>query len=58
MISHSPNQWSNKETMIEYIAEVIAPYVEQIVPFMEQKRVKLELSNDHAAVAVFDHFKR
>ena len=50
VISHSPNHWSNEETMIEYITDVIVPYV-------EQKRDDLQLNNDHAAVAIFDHFK-
>ena len=50
VISHSPNHWSNEETMIEYITDVIVPYV-------EQKRDNHELNKDHAAVAIFDHFK-
>ena len=50
VISHSPNHWSNEQTMIEYITGVI-------VPFVEQKRDDLELDKDHAAVAIFDHFK-
>ena len=36
--------------MIEYITDVIVPYV-------EQKRDDLELNNDHTAVVFFDHFK-
>ena len=36
--------------MIEYITDVV-------VPFVEQKRDDLELNSDHAAVAIFDHFK-
>ena len=50
VISHSPNHWSTEETMIEYITDVV-------VPFVEQKRDDLELNSDHAAVAIFDHFK-
>ena len=50
LISHSPNHWSNEETMVEYINEVIVPYV-------DQKRGDLDLSCDYPAVAIFDHFK-
>ena len=50
VISHSPNHWSTEETMIEYITDVV-------VPFVEQKRDDLELNSDHAAVAIFNHFK-
>ena len=50
VISYSPNHWSTEETMIEYITDVV-------VPFVEQKRDDLELNSDHAAVAIFDHFK-
>ena len=28
LISHSSNHWSNEGTMIEYITEVIVPYVD------------------------------
>ena len=50
LISHSPNHWSNEGTMVEYINEVIVPYV-------DRKRDDLDLSCDHPAVAIFDHFK-
>ena len=49
-IVHTHNHWSNKETMLMYIAEVI-------VPFVNRKREDLELNNDHPALAIFDHFK-
>ena len=27
-VTHSPKHWSNEQTMLEYIQEVIVPYVE------------------------------
>ena len=45
-----PNHWSNEGTMVEYINEVIVPYV-------DRKRDDLDLSCDYPAVAIFDHFK-
>ena len=50
LISHSLSHWSNEGTMIEYINEVI-------VPFVDQKRDDLDLSGNYPAVAIFDHFK-
>ena len=50
LISHSPNHWLNEGTMIEYINEVIVPYV-------DGKREDLDLSDDYPAVAIFYHFK-
>ena len=50
LISRSPNHWSNEETMLEYINEVIVPYV-------DWKREDLDLSCNYPAVAIFDHFK-
>ena len=50
LISHSPNHWSNEETMVDYINEIIVPYV-------DRKRDGLDLSCDYPAVAIFDHFK-
>ena len=45
-IVHTHNHWSNEETMLLYIAEII-------VPFVNRKRV----TNDHPALAIFDQFK-
>ena len=36
--------------MLEYIREII-------IPFVDYKRESLELSKDHPALAIFDHFK-
>ena len=50
VITHTENHWSNESTMLEYIKEII-------VPFVDHKRESLELSKDHPALALFDHFK-
>jgi len=50
LISHSPNHWSNENTMVEYIEEIIVPYV-------DRKRADLNLNFDYPAVAIFDNFK-
>ena len=48
-ITHSSNHWSNEDTMVEYIQEVIVPYVEC---------VREELNKpEQAALAIFDNFK-
>ena len=47
-ITHSPNHWSNEQTMIEYISEVIVPYVENVRDLI--KEVK-------PALVVMDNFK-
>ena len=49
-IVHTHNHWSNEETMLLYIAEII-------VPFVNRKREDLKLNNDHPALAIFDQFK-
>ena len=49
-IVHTENHWSNEQTMIKYIDKII-------VPFVDRKREELGLEDDHAALAVFDHFK-
>ena len=46
-ITHSDNHWSNETTMGEYLDEVIIPYV-------TETRNKLDLVDDHPALAVFD----
>jgi len=48
-ITHSANHWSNENTMIEYIQEVIVPYVECV-------REELQ-APEQAAMAIFDNFK-
>ena len=50
VISHSSNHWSNEETMLQHIRDVI-------VPFVDSTRQRLELPEDQPALAIFDHFK-
>ena len=50
LISHSPNHWSNEETMLQYLRKVIVPFVDRV-------RQDMQLDDDHPALAVFDHFK-
>ena len=50
VISHSANHWSNEVTMLQYIREVIVPFVGSV-------RQRLELPDDQPAFAIFDHFK-
>ena len=49
-IVHTHNHWSNEETMLMYIAEII-------VPFVNCKHEDLDLNSDHPALAIFDHFR-
>lgn len=49
-ITHSHNHWSNESTMLEYIEDVIVPYVKRV-------REDLDTDEDQAALALFDHFK-
>ena len=49
-ITHTQNHWSNEETMLQYIKEVI-------VPFVDRKHEDLNLDADYPALAIFDHFK-
>ena len=42
--------WSNKETMLMYILEII-------LPFVNRKLENLELKNDHPVLAIFNHLK-
>ena len=44
------NHWSNKETMLMYVADII-------VPFINQKCKDLKLNNDHPVLAIFNHLK-
>ena len=49
-IWHSPNHWSNEETMTRYVEKVV-------VPFISRKRVQLKFDPTHPALAIFDCFK-
>lgn len=47
-VTHSPNHWSTEETMLEYISEIIVPYV---------KTVRHDIGQESAALVVLDNFK-
>lgn len=47
-ITHSPNHWSTEETMLEYIFEIIIPYVEA---------VRHDIGHESAALVILDNFK-
>ena len=46
-VTHSDSHWSTETTMLEYIDKVIVPYV-------VKERNRLELADDHPALAIFD----
>ena len=50
VISHCAYHWSNEVTMLEYIREVIVPFVGAV-------RQQLGLPDDQPAAAIFDHLK-
>ena len=49
-ITYTHNHWSNTDTMIDYVNNVILPYV-------TATRKTLKLSSDHPALVIFDVFK-
>ena len=49
-ITHSENHWSTESTMIQYVDEVVVPYVEGIRESLPIKR------NSQKALAIFDVF--
>ena len=49
-ITHSPNHWSNEDTMKDYIVNILVPYV-------TKKREDLRLPCDHHALVIYDKFK-
>ena len=49
-VTFTPNHWANEETMELHILTVLVPYFQQC-------RKKLSLSDDHAALVIFDRFK-
>ena len=49
-ITHSPNHWSNESTVVDYINQIILPYV-------NCTREHLQLAPEHPALAIFDAFK-
>ena len=44
------NHWSNEQTMLKYIKEIIAP-------FANSTRRRLKLAEQQPAHAIFDHFR-
>ena len=46
----TPNHWSNEDKVVEYLEELIFPYI-------KAKREELGLSSDHKALLIFDVFK-
>ena len=46
-ITHSPNHWSTEQTMLEYLADIIVPYV---------KRQRELLGEEKSAVVIMDNF--
>ena len=49
-IIHSPNHWSNKDTMKDYTVKILVPYI-------TKKREELKLPCDHRALVIYDKFK-
>ena len=47
-ITHSSKHWSNEETMIQYVEEIVIPYV---------KSVRASFSDDTPALVIMDNFK-
>ena len=47
-ITHSPKHWSTEETMIQYVNNIIVPFVE---------KTRESLDEDKAAVIIMDNFK-
>ncbi len=48
-VTHSPKHWSTEETMIEYITEIIIPFVESVRSRLDDKST--------SAVIIIDNFK-
>ena len=49
-VTHTPKHWSNEDTMLQYLNEVI-------VPFVKGTRKGLEVDEQQPALAIFDHLK-
>ena len=49
-ITFSINHWSNESTIMEYIQHILLPYI-------NEKRKNLKLSNDHPALVICNNFK-
>ena len=49
-VTRSPNHWANESTTKDFIQKIINPY-------LQNKRAKLKLTDDHHALCIFDNFK-
>ena len=49
-ITYSENHWSNEQTMLHYLENILFPYV-------DHKRQELNLDSDHPALVIFDRFR-
>ena len=49
-VTRSPNHWVNESTTKDFIQKIINPY-------LQNKRAKLKLTDDHHALCIFDNFK-
>lgn len=47
-ITHSPKRWSNEDTMLQYVANIIIPYI---------KRAREDFEDDTPALVIYDNFK-
>lgn len=48
-VYHTPNHWSNTETCLRFVSNIIVPYV-------IEKRKQLKLGDSHPALLIFDAF--
>ena len=49
-ITHSTKHWSNEDTMLQYIQDII-------IPFVNETRQNIGADEKQPALAIFDHFK-
>jgi len=49
-VTFTQNHWSNEEKTLEYIHQVI-------LPFVQAKHQELKLEADHCALVIYDEFK-
>ena len=49
-VTFTENHWSNQVTTLQYVHNILLPYV-------TQKRAELGLSSDHCSLVIFDQFK-
>ena len=46
--THAPKHWSSEETMIQYVTNIIVPYVEH---------VRADIGDNKTALVIIDNFK-